>query len=78
MKADVPVMIVAAKLGTDGRYHVTTSELIEMESAPDLEQGIVRNTERVLKEAEKFILQAPEQWSISLPVWPDLMDDVPV
>ena len=77
MKASVPVMIVAAKLGVDGRYHVTTSDLIEMESDPDFEQGIVRNTERVLKEAAKFIMQAPEQWSISLPVWPDLMDDVP-
>ncbi len=77
MKAGVPVMIVAAKLGVDGRYHVRTSELIEMESDPDYEQGIVRNAERVLKDAEKFIMQAPEQWSMSLPVWPDLMDDVP-
>jgi KDO2-lipid IV(A) lauroyltransferase len=78
MKASVPVMIVAARLGTDGRYHVTTSEPIEMESCPDHDQGTVRNAERVLKEAERFISQAPEQWSISLPVWPDLMDTVPV
>jgi lauroyl/myristoyl acyltransferase len=78
MKASVPVMIVAARLGTDGRYHVTTSEPIEMESYPDREKGIMRNAERVLKEAEKFILQVPEQWSMSLPVWPDLMDDIPV
>jgi len=78
VKAGVPVMIVAARLGMDGRYHVTTSEPIEMESDPDHEKGVVRNAERVLKEAEKFILQAPEQWSMSLPVWPDLMDNVPV
>jgi lauroyl/myristoyl acyltransferase len=78
LKAGVPVMIVAARLGTDGCYHVTTSEPIEIESDPDHEQGIVRNAERVLKEAEKFILQAPEQWSMFLPVWPDLMDNTPV
>jgi lauroyl/myristoyl acyltransferase len=78
MKACVPVMIVAASLETDGRYHVTTSEPIEMETYSDYEEGTVRNAERVLKEAERFILQAPEQWSISLPVWPDLMDNVPV
>ena len=78
MKACVPVMIVAAKMETDGRYHVTTSEPIEMESYSDYEEGTVRNAERVLKEAEKFILPVPEQWSISLPVWPDLMDNVPI
>ena len=77
MKAGVPVMIVAARLGMDGCYHVTTSEPIEMESDPDHEKGVVRNAERVLKEAEKFILQAPEQWSMSLPVWPDFMDNIP-
>ena len=76
MKAEVPVIVVAARLGADGRYHVTTSEPIEMESDLDREKGIMRNAERVLKEAEKFILQAPEQWSMSLPVWPDLMDNI--
>lgn len=78
MKAGVPVMIVAARLGPDGRYYVTTSEPIEMESYSDHEKGTMRNAELVLKEAERFILQAPEQWSISLPVWPDLMENVPV
>ena len=77
MKAGVPIMIIAARQGTDGRYHVTTSEPIEMESDPDHEKAVVRNSEQVLKEAEKFILQAPEQWVVSLPVWPDLMDKVP-
>ena len=77
MKAGVPVMIIAAKSGADGRYHVGTSELIEMEAGPDHEKAIVRNTERVLKEAEKFILQTPAQWGMSLPVWPDLIDNVP-
>jgi len=77
MKTGLPVMIVAARTGTDGRYHVTTSEPIEMKSYADHEEGTVRNAERVLKEAERFILQAPEQWSISLPVWPEWMDSVP-
>ena len=77
MKASVPVMVVAARLGADGRYHVRTSEPIEMESYSDHEKsGNVRNAERVLKEAERFLLQAPEQWNMSLPVWPDLMDSI--
>jgi phosphatidylinositol dimannoside acyltransferase len=77
MKASVPVMIVAARTGKDGRYQVTTSEPIEMESTSDRDKDIVRNAERVLKEAEHFILREPEQWSISLPVWPELGDCVP-
>jgi KDO2-lipid IV(A) lauroyltransferase len=77
-KAAAPVMIVAARLGTDGRYHVRTSEMIEMEAYPDHENGTVQNAERVLNEAEKFILQAPEQWNMSLPVWPELVDSVPI
>ena len=77
MKAGVPVVIVAARLGTDGRYHVTTSEPIEMESGSDYGKTILWNAERVLKEAEVFISQAPEQWSMPHPVWPHLMDTVP-
>jgi lauroyl/myristoyl acyltransferase len=78
MKASVPVMVAAAKLGRDGCYHVRTSKPIEMESYSDHENGIMRNAERVLKEAERFILQTPEQWNMSLPVWPDLMEGVPM
>jgi hypothetical protein len=70
-------MIIAARQGMDRRHHVTTSEPIEMENHPDHETAVVWNAERVLKEAEKFILQAPEQWGMSLPVWPDLVDAVP-
>lgn len=73
----VPVMVVAATLGRDGRYHVSTSEPIEMESSSDRDKAIGWNAERVLKEAEKLISQAPEQWCMALPVWPDLMDMVP-
>ena len=77
LKAKVPVMIISARQGVDRRHHVTTSEPIEMEQGPDHETAVVQNAERVLKEAEKFIRRAPEQWGISLPVWPDLMDNVP-
>lgn len=77
MKAKVPVLIVAARLRADGRYHVTTSEPIEMEFVSDYGKAIVWNAERVLKEMEGFISQAPEQWGMTLPVWPDLMETVP-
>jgi len=76
-KAKVPIMIMAANLQSDGRYHVLTSEPIEMESHPDRETEALQNAGKVLRVAEKFIRQVPQQWSISLPVWPEIMDRVP-
>ena len=66
-KAGVPTVVMAAIQKTDGKYHVLRSEFMEMQ--PGLET--VRNAERVLKQAETFIRQAPQQWNVPLPVWPD-------
>jgi lauroyl/myristoyl acyltransferase len=74
VKARVPVMIVVPNLQPDGKYHVLTSGLIEMESHPDRTTEEVRNAERVLGVAEGYIRQAPHQWTISLPVWPETLD----
>jgi hypothetical protein len=50
---------------------------MEMETHPDRETEALRNAERVLRVAEGFIRQAPAQWSVSLPVWPDMLARVP-
>lgn len=76
-KAKAPIMIMVPNLQKDGKYHVLTSELIEMDVHPDRETAALRNTEKVLRVAEKFIRQVPQQWSISLPVWPEIMNQVP-
>jgi lauroyl/myristoyl acyltransferase len=77
-KAHVPVVIMAAIQQTDGKYHVLSSEPIEMESDSNRERGILHNAERVLKQAEVFIRLAPQHWNVPLPVWPDLLESVPV
>ena len=77
VKARVPVMIIAPILQPDGKYHVLTSDLIEMDPHPDRATEEIRNAEKVLAIAERFIRQAPHQWSISLPVWPEALDLVP-
>jgi KDO2-lipid IV(A) lauroyltransferase len=74
VKARVPVMIMAPSLQPDGKYHVLTSGLIEMDPYPDRAAEELQNAERVLGIAEGFIRQAPQQWSISLPVWPETLD----
>jgi lauroyl/myristoyl acyltransferase len=77
LKARVPVVIVVTSLLPDGKYHLMTSELIEMESHPNRDTETQQNAEKVLYIAERFIRLAPQQWSVSLPVWPQVLDLVP-
>lgn len=76
-KAQVPLVIMAPIQQPDGKYHVLASDLIEMEAHPDREIGAIQNAEKVLTIAEEFVRQAPGQWTMSLPVWPQVLDLVP-
>ncbi len=77
IKACVPVVIAAAYLRPDGKYHVFASELIEMDPARDTATAILQNAEKVLGVAEILIRRAPLQWSVPLQVWPQIVDIVP-
>ena len=77
VKARVPIIITAAYLQRDGKYHVFASEPIEMDYRPDANRTLLRNAEKVLAVAEEFIRRAPQQWSVPLSVWPQRMDLVP-
>lgn len=77
LRARMPVVIMAAIYQADGKYHVLSSEPIEMECDADREKEILRNTENVLKQAEEFIRLAPQQWNVPLPVWPQYLENVP-
>jgi phosphatidylinositol dimannoside acyltransferase len=74
-KARVPIVIMAAIQQLDGKYHVFRSEFIEMEHDSDRDTETLRNAERVLKQAEVFIRQAPQQWNVPLPIWPELLSE---
>jgi lauroyl/myristoyl acyltransferase len=76
-KARVPLHIYAASFQPDGCYHVESSPAVEMDSLPCRDTETLRNAEKVLSIAEGFIRRAPEQWSVPLAVWPDLVDKVP-
>ncbi len=77
LKAQVPLVFVMSRLEADGRYHVSTLPPLEVEPHPDQSQAMLLNAEKVLSIAEGFIRQAPHQWVMSHPVWPDLIDQVP-
>lgn len=76
-KARVPIVVAVTILQEDGKYHVFASDFLEMDSVPDPQVGMLRNAEKVLRIAEEFVRRAPQQWSVPLPVWPEIMDLVP-
>jgi lauroyl/myristoyl acyltransferase len=77
LKTDVPVIIMATLRKPDGKSYVYISDLIEMDHYPNRQEELLRNAEKVLHVGEGFIRQAPEQWSISLPVWPEALNETP-
>lgn len=77
MKARVPLVLIAAIRQADGKYQLMDSGLLEMEQHADHEAGMLANAEIVLRKAEGFIMLAPQQWNIPLPVWPQLLKDIP-
>ena len=76
-KACAPVIVAAAHLQKDEKYHVFASAPIEMDPYPDRYMGLLRNAEKVLAVAEDFIRRSPQQWSVPLPVWPQILDLFP-
>jgi KDO2-lipid IV(A) lauroyltransferase len=77
LRADVPIVMVAMVRQPDDTYHFMVSDPIQMQHHPDRRMQITTNAEAVLKVAEDFIRLAPQQWSISYPVWPELVERVP-
>lgn len=77
LKTHSPVVVAAAIMRTDGIYTIQASNPIELRSYPDRNTEIIANAERILEIAEDFIRQAPYQWSMFFPVWPDLRSEVP-
>ena len=71
-KAQVPVIVMVPRWLPDGTYQVLTSEPIEMDRYPDREMGAILNAQKVLSIAEGYIRQSPEQWLMTIPVWPDV------
>ena len=77
LKTHVPIVVVVSRLEEDGKHHILASPPIAMDPYPDRADELLFNAEKVLSVAEGFIRQTPLQWLISLPVWPDIINDVP-
>jgi KDO2-lipid IV(A) lauroyltransferase len=77
LKTGSPVFVVAAHRQADGRLVLHSSDPIRLEDTGDHMTDTLTGAERVLREAEDHILEAPAQWLMFYPVWPDLEAEVP-
>jgi phosphatidylinositol dimannoside acyltransferase len=76
-KARVPIVLLTSVLEDDGRYHVYTSDFIEMTVCGDHDLDMKQNAERVMQAAEALIALAPRQWTVFQPVWPQVLEEIP-
>ena len=77
LKAQVPLRMIYCRQEKDGKYHVSISSAVELERCTNRSKTLCTNTEKVLRLAEEFIRQSPQQWTATLPVWPEVLDLVP-
>jgi KDO2-lipid IV(A) lauroyltransferase len=77
LKAEVPVIVAAVFRQPSGVYRLSMSEDFHMASFGDRESDLVLNTERLLCKAEEYVSQAPTQWAMTYPVWPDALAVAP-
>jgi phosphatidylinositol dimannoside acyltransferase len=77
LKNNVPIVVVGGCKTAENRYCVWASNPIKMRRMDNLVDEIVYNAETILDISANDIRQAPDQWAMYYPVWPDLMDQVP-
>ncbi len=76
LAARVPVIVFAAMQDAQGIYQIFGTDEITLQPNSDHQSELLCNAERVLDVAASYIRQAPEQWSITLPAWPDLLPEM--
>lgn len=77
LEAEAPMLLMSALRKEDGRYRLLASPELRLQPYPDRSERLLANAERVLEIAECFVRQAPEQWTVVQPVWPDLLEQMP-
>lgn len=74
LAADVPIIIVTTFMTADGLYEFNFSEKIYLKEYRNKFDTMLLNGEMILKKIEELINQAPDQWLMYYPVWPDQLN----
>ena len=76
LRNHVPVYVLWCLAQPDGTYVVDCSEPIWLRSYPDRETEILSNAQVVLSIVEEVLRAHPEQWSMTYPVWPEVLEQL--
>jgi KDO2-lipid IV(A) lauroyltransferase len=76
LKARVPLIVTAVIRNPNNSYKLLSSDPIEMIPCHDRDDELLLNAEVACRQAEEYIRLAPEQWSMSFPVWPEALEEV--
>ncbi|MFO8037285.1 MAG: lysophospholipid acyltransferase family protein [Anaerolineales bacterium] len=77
LAANVPISVVAVNMSADGTYKFLHTGPLPLQRHPNRIEEIILNAEMVNEVMERYIRQAPEQWLMYYPVWPQLLDAKP-
>ena len=76
LRNNCPIYVVGVNTRPNGKYIIDCSEPIWMRPDTDTTVEIICNAEKVLQAGEVFIRKYPEQWAMTYPVWPEVMNAV--
>jgi KDO2-lipid IV(A) lauroyltransferase len=71
LAADVPVIILSIHMKETGIYAYDLIGPVQLENYASRIETITKNAEKILTYIEKYVKQAPDQWLMYYPVWPD-------
>jgi phosphatidylinositol dimannoside acyltransferase len=78
IKTGVPIRVILCSTTYDGRYKLSVSDPVFMEMEGDSDSEVKIFAEATLRHIESLIKSNPGQWSMFYPVWPDVMNELPV
>ncbi|MBN1146199.1 MAG: hypothetical protein JXA78_03010 [Anaerolineales bacterium] len=77
LKSSAPIVVMASIYRPDGIYDILSSEMIDLKPDTDRRLEVMNNAEMLLEIAAEFIRQAPEQWTVFQPAWPEALLEMP-
>lgn len=77
LAAGVPILVLSSQMRPNGTYKILRSDILPLKRHPNRFTEIKQNAEMVLRVVADYIKQAPEQWLMYYPVWPDVVEKLP-
>jgi len=74
-RARVPIVVMST-IFDGSRYQILASEELRLASYATRSDDMTRNAEQLLSIAEAMICQAPHQWVVPHPVWPEALAEI--